>query len=104
MIYTMAKKPTTKKMKATAAPRLTALTPEEMAALAPFECNMRTAINSNYSRSIGIGGAKILNGVLKARGLATEPSAGTCVDCTLRLLKTVGRMYFEAKEAQASQE
>ena len=100
----MAKKTTTKKTKATAAPRLTSLTPEEMAALAPFECRMRTAINSQYARSIGVYGANLLNGILKARGLATEPGAGACVDCSYRLLVKVGKMYFESKEAQASQE
>lgn len=88
----MAKKTTTKKTPAL-------LTPEEMAALTPFECNMRTALNSDYARSIGPHGAEVLNGVLQARGLATIPDAGTCVSCSLRLLTTVGRMYFATKDA-----
>ena len=93
------KKSTAKKAKSPAL-----LTPEEMQKIAPFECNMRTALNSYYARGIGTYGADVLNGILKARGLATVPNAGSCVSCSLKLLQIVGKMYFETKEAQASQE
>lgn len=93
------KKATAKKAKSPAL-----LTPEEMQKLAPFECNMSTALRSYYARGIGTYGASVLNAVLEDRGLATVPNAGACVSCSLKLLQIVGKMYFETKEAQASQE
>lgn len=86
----------TSSKKKTKAPAL--LTPAEMAAAAPYECNMRTAVDSNYARSIGPAGVDVLNGILKAHGRPAVPGAGSCVACTLSLLQQVGAMYFETKK------
>ena len=88
----MAKKTTTRKKAAPAQ-----LTAAEMEAAAPFECNMRTAIESNYGRSIGPAGVDTLTRILKAHGFPPVPGAGSCVACTLSLLQQVGRMYFATK-------
>ena len=93
----MAKKTTTRKTKAPAL-----LTPAEMAAAAPYECNMRTAVDSNYARSIGPAGVDVLNGILNAHGRPSVPGAGSCVACTLSLLQQVGTMYFETKKNEGA--
>ena len=76
------------------------LTPAQMAALAPYERNMKTAVESDWTRGLGSTGAKVLGRIL--REVAGGPSHVdlSCPDCVLRLCRRVGRWYFDTQEKE----
>lgn len=77
-------------------------TPEDMQALAQWEHNMRTAIQSNYLRNVGRAAVKTISDI-RARQLGVKEVYvnDSCASCILDLLQRVGKDYFEQKTAEA---
>lgn len=77
------------------------LTENEVAELAPFEERFRTAINADWARHPGVDGLKTIHTIYAKASGDISPVNANCSHCIVRLLKSAGRMYFEAKEALA---
>lgn len=71
------------------------LTREEVALLKPYEENMRTALDSDWTRGLGGDGVRAMKAVLESMTGKKHFVVQGCAGCVLRLARTVGRWYFE---------
>ena len=78
------------------------LTPAQMAAAAPYEANMATAVKSDWTRGLGRNGAKTLAQISKEVAGGSDYIDITCPGCVLNLVRRVGRWYFDTKERDAA--
>lgn len=71
------------------------LTKEDKALLKTVEPQMRTALHSNYARSIGDRNmTRLIELWEKIKG-TRYPNRGSCASCQLKLLAKVGKWYEE---------
>jgi len=71
------------------------LTAEELFALAPYEPNMASAVKSDYARGIDRSALRLMKAIyLDVSGSRVAPDL-CCAQCIVRLVRTVGRWYFE---------
>lgn len=79
------------------------LTPAQMSALKPHESYLRTMVYSGWARNITTAAYKDLKAVLDAKtGKVNHIDAG-CGTCVADMLRTLGRWYFETREAEAEE-
>lgn len=77
------------------------LTPEQLALLAPYESNMRTAVRSDWTRGITSAGLSTMAAIREAVTGVRQSLNRSCPFCLLELVRTVGRWYFADKPAVA---
>lgn len=78
---------------------MTQLSNEEMALLAPFEKQLKTALESDYVRGALKANSKIMVQILKDHNIDTSPYSNLgCGKCVLKLYKKVAEIYFKNKE------
>lgn len=68
-------------------------------ALEKYEQYFLTALRSNYPRSPGRRGLQEMHAILREIEPTTPALNTTCGTCILRVLKKVGTLYFDYKEA-----
>lgn len=78
-------------------------TPEEMAYLAQFEMQMRTAVESRYLRGVSRTAVERLAGIYNRVISANYTFNANCAACVLDLLTKVGSMYLAQKSEEAAQ-
>lgn len=79
------------------------MTDEQFNALAPYEQNYKTAIESNFSRYPGRAAIETMFNIYKdltGSRIRLHASCGTCV---LHLVQDVGRLYFKEKERREAE-
>jgi hypothetical protein len=77
------------------------LTNEQMAALAPFEGRMQTALRSNWCAAVS---AHDFNVVLQIYNSVTggiRRNNPDCASCVLELFSDMGRIYFAQRDSNA---
>lgn len=75
------------------------LTGEELKQLAPFEANMKTAVESDWTRGIGRHGIATMKAIRDSvLGKPQHVNTG-CPSCVLSLVREVGRWYFSDKDS-----
>lgn len=81
------------------------LTDKQFEALAKYEDNFRTAINSRWSRGISAAAYDFMREVYQSATGQTMPGRPSCGNCILRMLQAVGRLYFadKAEREQAAE-
>lgn len=72
-------------------------TDEQYAILSQWEDNYRTAIRSQWSRSIGRTAALTIHGIYSSVVKGAPHLNHSCGSCVLRLLRNVGNLYFADK-------
>lgn len=78
------------------------LTAAQMAAAAPYERNMETAVKSDWTRGLGRNGARVLAQISKEVAGGSSYVNTACPDCVLRLARRVGVWYFDTKDRDAA--
>jgi hypothetical protein len=69
---------------------------ENIEYLKKFETNFNTAIKSNFSRAIPTADKYKMQEILLEEKREKFPLSPNCALCTLKLLKKVGELYFNA--------
>lgn len=72
------------------------LTPEQVAALAPYEEKMATAIRAGYATYPGVQALELMRNIWAAHTGNTYPYSPSCSTCIMNLLRDMGTLYFEA--------
>lgn len=72
------------------------LTPEQVAALAPYEDKMATAIRAGYATYPGVQALDLMRQIWAAHTGNTYPYSPSCSTCIMNLLRDIGTLYFEA--------
>lgn len=72
------------------------LTPEQVAALAPYEDKMATAIRAGYATYPGVQALELMRQIWAAHTGNTYPYSPSCSTCIMNLLRDMGALYFEA--------
>ena len=72
------------------------LTPEQIAALAPYEEKMATAIRAGYATYPGVQALDLMRQIWAAHTGNTYPYSPSCSTCIMNLLRDIGALYFEA--------
>lgn len=72
------------------------LTPEQVAALAPYEEKMATAIRAGYATYPGVQALDLMRQIWAAHTGNTYPYSPSCSTCIMNLLRDIGALYFEA--------
>lgn len=72
------------------------LTPEQVAALAPYEERMATAIRAGYATYPGVQALDLMRNIWAAHTGNTYPYSPSCSTCIMNLLRDIGALYFEA--------
>lgn len=72
------------------------LTPEQVAALAPYEERMATAIRAGYATYPGVQALELMRNIWAAHTGNTYPYSPSCSTCIMNLLRDIGTLYFEA--------
>lgn len=72
------------------------LTPEQVAALAPYEDKMATAIRAGYATYPGVQALELMRNIWAAHTGNTYPYSPSCSTCIMNLLRDIGTLYFEA--------
>lgn len=72
------------------------LTPEQIAALAPYEDKMATAIRAGYATYPGVQALELMRQIWAAHTGNTYPYSPSCSTCIMNLLRDIGTLYFEA--------
>ena len=72
------------------------LTSEQVAALAPYEEKMATAIRAGYSTYPGVQALDLMRNIWAAHTGNTYPYSPSCSTCIMNLLRDIGALYFEA--------
>ena len=65
--------------------------------LRPFETNLRTALEQDYSRNLPTAALNMMEQVMCDEAGWTQKTNLSCSHCVLRLLKAVAKLYFEKK-------
>ena len=73
------------------------LTAAELKQLAPYESNMLTAVDSDWTRGIGRRGILLMKEIREAVTGRKQHVNGSCPSCVLNLVREVGRWYFADK-------
>lgn len=68
------------------------MTSDQTETLKPYESYLRTAVRSNYVRSLPMKDAKLLADIYISLG-HTKPNL-SCGKCVLNMCKVLGREYF----------
>lgn len=76
------------------------LTAAELKQLAPYETNMQTAVESDWTRGIGRRGILLMKEIREAVTGRKQHVNGSCPSCVLNLVREVGRWYFADKAAK----
>lgn len=82
----------------------TYLTAAQMAALAPYEENMRTAVKSDYTRGLGANGARLMGRILSEVTGGPSYVNLSCPVCVLNTARRVGKLYFDTLDRNAAEE
>ena len=72
------------------------LTPDQVAALAPYEEKMATAIRAGYATYPGVQALDLMRQIWAAHTGNTYPYSPSCSTCIMNLLRDIGALYFEA--------
>lgn len=72
------------------------LTPDQVAALAPYEEKMATAIRAGYATYPGVQALDLMRQIWAAHTGNTYPYSPSCSTCIMNLLRDMGALYFEA--------
>jgi hypothetical protein len=72
------------------------LTPDQVAALAPYEEKMATAIRAGYATYPGVQALDLMRQIWAAHTGNTYPYSPSCSTCIMNLLRDIGTLYFEA--------
>ena len=72
------------------------LTPDQVAALAPYEEKMATAIRAGYATYPGVQALDLMRRIWAAHTGNTYPYSPSCSTCIMNLLRDIGALYFEA--------
>ena len=81
----------------------TMLNDQQYDRLAPYEPYFSTALRTSYPRSPGPRALREIHAVLRELDPLTPTLNTTCGTCILRVLKKAGRLYFDRKEAIATE-
>lgn len=77
------------------------LTKGQMAVLATYEDNLRTAVSANYVRAMRKTDVAILEDMHNDYTGGSRHFNANCQACVLELCKDLGRLYFAQRDAQA---
>ena len=80
------------------------LTKGQMAVLATYEENLRTAVSANYVRAMRKTDVAILEDLHNDYTGGSRHFNANCQACVLELCKDLGRLYFAQRDAQARSE
>ena len=73
-------------------------TQEEINVLSEMEGKFKTALELNYSRNIPRSQFELIRSTYEAALGTPYDAGGSCSYCLFKMLKTVGKKYFEDKE------
>lgn len=77
---------------------------EHLNALAIFEPNFKTAIESGFTMNISERNRKVLRAIYTEINRLPRPANMRCSGCIVNILKELGQLYYREKEKTAKRE